>query len=158
MSRAPSQGVRVRRAEVEDAERIAEFNRAMARETEGKDLEVGRLRAGVEAPFAEPRRGLYYVAESDGRIVGSLLITYEWSDWRNGDFWWIQSVYVEPESRRCGVFRALYEHVEERARSRDDVCGLRLYVERDNERAQAVYRAVGMTESVYRLFEVDLVL
>jgi ribosomal protein S18 acetylase RimI-like enzyme len=148
----------VREAEPRDVERIVGFNRAMARETEGKELAEDRLRQGVEAIFAAPRRGAYYLAERAGAVVGGLLITFEWSDWRNGDFWWIQSVYVEPAARRSGVFRALYAHVEARARARDDVCGIRLYVERENERAQAVYRAVGMSEAVYRLYEVDFVL
>jgi GNAT superfamily N-acetyltransferase len=153
----------VRAAGPADVETLAAFNRAMAAETEGKELDLARLRAGTEAVFADPARGRYVLAEraaEGGRAtpVGCLLLTYEWSDWRNGVFWWIQSVYVDPAARGTGVFRRLYEHVHELARATPGVCGLRLYVERENELAQCVYRAVGMAESPYRLFEVDFVL
>jgi ribosomal protein S18 acetylase RimI-like enzyme len=95
------------------------------------------------------------VAELDGRVVGQLMVTYEWSDWRNGAFWWIQSVYVLPEARRCGAFSALYSHVERLAKATPGVCGLRLYVELANERAQATYRRCGMTDAGYRVMEAD---
>jgi GNAT superfamily N-acetyltransferase len=145
--------ITVRPAVPGDAGTLVEFNREMALETEGKELDPDHLRSGVDALFAEPHRGAYRVAEIDGRVVGGLMLTYEWSDWRNADFWWIQSVYVRPEHRRRGVFRALYASVGAEAREAERVCGLRLYVERENEAAQQVYRAVGMRESVYRLFE-----
>jgi ribosomal protein S18 acetylase RimI-like enzyme len=150
--------ITVRAAVPADAAAIAAFNRAMARETEGKDLDPERLAAGVAAVFADPSRGGYRVAERDGAVVGCLMVTYEWSDWRNGTFWWIQSVYVEPEARRTGVFRALYGDVLRAARATEGVCGVRLYVERENRAAQAVYDAVGMTRSGYRFYEVDFVL
>lgn len=125
-------------------------NAAMARETEGKALDRDVLKRGVDAVFADPRRGFYLVAEHAGEAVGCLLVTFEWSDWRNGDWWWIQSVYVSPAQRRHGVFRALYAETERRARAAGTV-GLRLYVERDNARAQATYRALGMEEEPYRM-------
>lgn len=150
--------VTVRPADPADAATIADFNRAMARETEGRDLDPERLGAGVAAVFTDPALGAYTVAEREGRIVGCLLITREWSDWRNGVFWWIQSVYVVAAARRTGVFRALYDDVVRRARETAGVCGVRLYVERENGTAQAVYDAVGMTRSSYQLYEVDFVL
>lgn len=148
----------IRPATAADAETIARFNAAMARETEGLELDLDRLRQGVQAVFADPSRGRYWVAELDGRMAGQMLITFEWSDWRNGAFWWIQSVYVDPSCRARGVFRALYEHVERLARAEPGVCGLRLYVEQHNERAQQAYLRLGMKPTPYRIFEVDFVL
>lgn len=148
----------VRGAVVADAELVAAFNARMARETEAKELDPERLLRGVRAVFERPERGRYFVAERDGRGVGCCLITPEWSDWRAAEFWWLQSVYVLPEERGRGVFRALYDHVLGAARARGDVCGLRLYVEHENRRAQAVYEAVGMPESHYRLHEIDFFL
>ncbi|HVN43487.1 MAG TPA: GNAT family N-acetyltransferase [Steroidobacteraceae bacterium] len=145
----------VRSAEFRDLEFIARGNAAMALETEHRSLDEYTVRRGVLAAFEEPARGRYFVVETDGRVVGQLLITYEWSDWRNGAFWWIQSVYVLPEARRSGAFRALYQHVEGLARRTPEVCGLRLYVELDNERAQATYRRCGMVDAGYRVMEVD---
>jgi len=150
--------ITVRAAAFADAAVIADFNRAMARETEGKELDPDRLAAGVAAVFREPARGAYRVAERHGEVVGCLLLTPEWSDWRNGTFWWIQSVYVRADARRGGVFRALYGSVEREARAAEGVCGIRLYVERENEAAQRVYDAVGMARTSYRFFEVDFVL
>lgn len=150
--------VSIRPATPADAATIAGFNAAMARETEGLELDFERLLRGVEAVLADSSKGRYWVAELDGRLVGQMLITFEWSDWRNGAFWWIQSVYVEPASRRRGIFRALYEHVEALARSEPGVCGLRLYVEQHNERAQQAYLRLGMKPAPYRIFEVDFVL
>ena len=102
--------------------------------------------------LADESRGLYRVAELDGKVVGQMLITLEWSDWRNRWFWWIQSVYTAPEARGKGVFRALYDAVESEARSRGDVCGLRLYVEKENETAQKAYSKLGMKRSHYVFF------
>ena len=150
--------LRVRAAYPRDVRVLVDFNRAMARETEGKELDPNVLQAGVQGVFADAARGQYFLAEEGRRAVGSLLVTHEWSDWRNGVFWWIQSVYIEPEFRRQGVFRALYEHVFDSARQSHGVVGLRLYVERDNTSAQAVYEKVGMTASRYSMFEVDFVL
>ena len=146
----------VRLAAPSDVSIIAEFNAAMAKETEEIELNRERLRKGVEALFADPSKGLYYIAESNGIIAGQMMITYEWSDWRNATFWWIQSVYVLPEYRRHGVFRALYRSIETIARTRGDVCGVRLYVEKDNDRAQKTYEALGMKHSHYEMMEIDL--
>lgn len=146
-------GIEIRVALPEDASRLVEFNKRMARETEGKDLAHAILRSGVDAILADPSRGFYLVAELDGQLVGCLMVTTEWSDWRNGVFWWIQSVYVAPEFRRRGVFRALYEATRERARHAEGVCGFRLYVERRNVQAQATYTRLGLTETNYRMFE-----
>ena len=150
--------LRIRAAYPRETQILVEFNRAMALETEGRELDPERVRAGVEAVFADPSRGTYWLALRGEEVLGGLLITHEWSDWRNGTFWWIQSVYVVPHARRSGVFRQLYEHVAARARANPDVCGLRLYVDHENRSAQDVYRKLGMREARYRFFEVDFVL
>lgn len=147
----------IRQAVAADTPILVTFNELIAQETEGISLNHDRLQKGVDALFKDPSRGVYYVAEANGKIVGQLMITYEWSDWRNGTFWWIQSVYTEKTSRNKGVFRGLYRHVESLARERKDVCGLRLYVEEHNDRAQRTYEALGMKGSKYRMMEVDFV-
>ena len=144
--------VTIRAARTTDIETLVDFNAAMALETESKTLDRAVLQGGVRAVFAEPRRGFYLVAEVDGCVAGCLLITYEWSDWRNGDWWWLQSVYVAKAQRRHGVFRALYAEVERRVAEREDVVGVRLYVERDNEHAQRTYTALGFDEDAYRMY------
>ena len=144
----------IRLAGSADAAVIAGFNAAMADETEHLSLEREILRKGVEALLADPSKGYYYVAERDGKIAGQLMITFEWSDWRNADFWWIQSVYVLPEFRTQGIFRALYHHIETLARKRGNVCGLRLYVDENNGRAQKTYESLGMKRSHYRMMEI----
>jgi ribosomal protein S18 acetylase RimI-like enzyme len=148
--------VRVRPAQPGDAADIARFNAAMALETEHKALDPATLRAGVEAALADSRHGFYLVAECDGAVAGCLMITYEWSDWRNGQWWWLQSVYVDHPYRRRGVFSALYAEVERRLGETPDAIGLRLYVERDNAHAMHTYRALGMHETEYRLYEKTL--
>jgi len=147
----------IRPAIFSDAPVIADFNLRMARETERRELDPARVLAGVENLLRDPVKGAYYLAEGDGEILGQLLITYEWSDWRNGNFWWVQSVYVRPESRGRGGFRALYTHVESLALSRRDVCGLRLYVEQENVKARRAYEKLGMTKTHYELYEADFV-
>lgn len=127
-------------------------NQAMAWETERKRLDPDRIGPGVLAALTDPAKGRYLVARKEGRPVGCLLVTFEWSDWRNALFWWIQSVYVTPEARRLGVFRALYRSVESQAQA-EGACGLRLYVETENQRAQQTYLALGMHECRYRMFE-----
>jgi ribosomal protein S18 acetylase RimI-like enzyme len=145
--------VTVRTATAADADRLARFNAAMAEETENKTLSPETVRAGVQSLLDDPSRGFYLVAVRDEAVVGSLMITTEWSDWRNGQFWWIQSVYVQPAARRTGVYTALHRAVRRRAKAAGDVCGLRLYVERGNEGARETYEALGMTETSYRMYE-----
>lgn len=144
--------ITVRAATREDQPAIAAWNIAMAWETEAKRLDPATIARGVAAIFDESRRGFYLIAEAEGSPVGCLMVTYEWSDWRCGDFWWIQSVYVAEHARRLGVFRALYAFVQEQARSAGAV-GLRLYVETENELAQATYARLGMERCHYYMYE-----
>jgi ribosomal protein S18 acetylase RimI-like enzyme len=148
----------IRSAQALDLDVLAAFNAAMARETEHIELDPVRLRAGVAAVLADPAKGFYLVAEEDGAVAGQLLITFEWSDWRNGVFWWVQSVYVRPQSRGRGVYSTLYQDAVRRAREAGGVCGLRLYVERENRRAQAAYQKLGMRPAVYEMYETDFVI
>ncbi len=150
--------IRVRPAYPRDIPSLVAFNRALARETEDHELELERLNKGVQAVFEDPSRGSYFLAVQGDQPLGALMITPEWSDWRNGTFWWIQSVYVQKQSRGEGVFRKLYEHVVESARSSRGVVGVRLYVDNENTGAQEVYQAVGMQPAHYQMFEVDFVL
>ena len=145
--------VQPRLAVADDARTLAGFNQAMALETEAKALADEVALGGVTAALRDSVHGFYVVAESGREIVGALLVTYEWSDWRNGRIWWIQSVYVRPEHRRQGVYRTLHEFVRNRARSTGGVVGLRLYVERENAMAQGAYAAVGMSETPYLVYE-----
>jgi len=147
---------RIRDAAVNDLERLVAYNCAMAEETESRRLDPEQVRAGIRRLLLEPALGrCLVVCTPDGAIAGAMMLTTEWSDWRNGLFWWIQSVYVVPEYRRAGVFSALYRQVEQEARAAPDVCGLRLYVERENTDAQDTYSSLGMRKTDYRLFEVD---
>ena len=143
----------VRHAEPRDADVLVTHNCAMAHETEGKALDPAVVTRGVRGLFERPDHGFYVVAEREGAIAGSLMVTFEWSDWRDGFFWWIQSVYVDPAQRRTGVYRALYDEVSTAARAAGGVRGLRLYVERENASARAVYGRLGMDETSYRLYE-----
>lgn len=145
----------IRRANPADADTITAFNSAIAEETEGRILPADTIARGVRRLLADPGLGVYYVAERGGSVIGQLLITCEFSDWRDGVFWWIQSVYVVPSARRTGVYRALHKHVEHDARAAGNVCGLRLYTDRNNTAAQAVYRQLGMTRSNYIMYEAD---
>jgi ribosomal protein S18 acetylase RimI-like enzyme len=145
--------MRIRLAGRADARTIVEFNAAMALETEGKRLLPEVIGAGVRSLLRSPQAGFYVLAEANAQVVGALMITKEWSDWRNGTFWWIQSVYVRPEFRRQGVYRRLYRHIQKLAKADRQVCGFRLYVERENRRAQKTYRALGMTRTHYLVFE-----
>jgi ribosomal protein S18 acetylase RimI-like enzyme len=144
--------ITVRTATREDAEAIIYFQLNMAWETEAMRLVPETVTKGVNAVFEDPSRGQYYVAEDNGRRIASLLITYEWSDWRNANVWWLQSVYVVPEFRRKGVFRLMYSHIKQLAEEQD-VAGLRLYVETNNTRAQKTYEALGMSSEHYNFFE-----
>ena len=158
MAKDNSLEIRVRRAIPDDLDTVVGFNAALAWESEGKTLDLQRLRTGVTAVVNREDLGSYFMAETEGQVVGQLLITTEWSDWRNGYFWWIQSVYVAPGYRRRGVYRALDGHVRAQAHQRGDVCGLRLYVDRDNHVARQVYASLGMQASQYDMLEIDFVL
>jgi GNAT superfamily N-acetyltransferase len=138
---------------VDDLEVVAQFNVALAGESEQLELEPARVRAGVEALLRDPAKGTYFVAVSGGKVIGQLMITREWSDWRNGDYWWLQSVYVRPEFRRRGVFKALFDFIHAEAARTPGVCGLRLYMADGNNRARAAYCRLGMTETHYHVFE-----
>jgi GNAT superfamily N-acetyltransferase len=144
----------IREAVASDRDWLADCAIAMARETEHKQLAAETVRAGIAAGIANPAKARYFIAmDAEGCAIGTLMFTREWSDWRNGDWWWIQSVYVAPAQRRGGVFAALYRHVESLARASSGVIGLRLYVERDNAAAQRTYTALGMDDAGYRIFE-----
>jgi len=148
--------MQIRPAAPADVEQIADFNCRLALESEHRELDPETVRAGVAALLADAAHGQYFLAVDAAEIAGQMLITYEWSDWRNGQFWWIQSVYVAPAYRRSGVFSNLLAHVRELARRRSDVCGLRLYVENDNTRAIATYAACGLEPTGYSVMELAL--
>ncbi|WP_210401676.1 GNAT family N-acetyltransferase [Lacimicrobium sp. SS2-24] len=143
----------LRRAEEQDLEALVAFNQAMAEETEGKKLDQQVLTNGVRGLLQHPEYGFYLVAEQQGKLLGSLAVTFEWSDWRNGVFWWIQSVYVSHEARRQGIYSGLYSRVQEMAEQQGNVCGFRLYVEKENEIAQQTYEKLGMQECQYYMYE-----
>lgn len=159
MSRRTHDGdVRIRRARLADLETIVDFNERLARETEGVQLDLDRLRAGVESMLRDDRVGFYLLAEADdGETLGQAGLTFEWSDWRNGVFWWLQSVYIRPEYRGQGVLRALYDRILALSADRS-VCGIRLYVERENRAAQAAYRRLGLDPAVFQMYERDFVI
>ena len=157
--------LRIRDATQADLDLLLRWAQAMALETEGKQLDGEVLRRGIEAGLADPAKARYFIAMHDASVagsetigvpVGTLMLTREWSDWRDGDWWWIQSVYVPEDQRRRGVFASLYRHVEALARDTPGVVGLRLYVERDNSTAQQTYAALGMRDAGYRMFEAPL--
>jgi ribosomal protein S18 acetylase RimI-like enzyme len=145
--------IQIRLAELHDVECLAKWAQAMALETEGKILPDASIVPGVAAGLADPQVARYYVAEIDGESVGTLMLTTEWSDWRNGVWLWIQSVYVHPEHRRKGVYRALYAHVQSMANQDATICGIRLYVEKENQSAQQTYKSLGMQDAHYLIFE-----
>lgn len=147
--------IRIRDAMPSDAAIVAEFNRRLAWETEGKRLDAEVLARGVRLALEKPEYCRYFLAETGGQIVGQTMLTYEWSDWRAGMFWWIQSVYVVAEQRGRGVFRALFEHVQHLAQATPEVCGLRLYVEHQNTAAKSTYSRLGMAASGHLLYELD---
>ncbi len=146
----------VRRATIADAETIAAFNAALARESEHRELDAKKLVPGVNRALALPEHCQYFVAVDDqDTILGQAMVTTEWSDWRNGWFWWFQSVYVAPDYRRSGVFRALHQHVRTAAQTSQQCCGLRLYVESENHTARATYARLGMNPTGYLVLEED---
>lgn len=143
----------IRDATAADEATIVDFNARMAEETEGRTLDPEVLGAGVAAALNDSTKGRYWLATSSGKIAGQIMVSWEWSDWRNGMLWWIQSVYVPAQFRRQGVFRALYKHVESLAQADEEACGIRLYVEKNNVRAQQTYRVLGMSEPGYNVME-----
>ena len=153
--------IQIRSATILDVEIISGFNAALARETEARILDAHLLKAGVDSVLRDPRKGWYAVAEerSDAgplKIIGQILVTFEWSDWRNGYFWWLQSLYVEQHVRQQGIFRLLYEYVVEQAQVNSErVCGFRLYVEQDNHSAQEAYAHIGFSKTPYQMHEID---
>ncbi len=147
--------IKIRHATPDDLEQIVTYNQGLAIETEGRTIDDATLRNGIEQALADRRRCLYFVAERGPEVVGQCMVTFEWTDWRNGWLWWFQSVYVHKNHRRQGIFRALYDHVEREARSNPDVRGLRLYVERDNHTAMKTYDEMGMTPSGHIVYEHD---
>ena len=151
----PHIAIHIREAVSADAEIIIEFNRRLAEDTEDKALDPQQLAGGVRQALSSADTCLYFVAEAGGRVAGQTMVTFEWSDWRNGWFWWIQSVYVHPDFRRRGIFRALHDHVRTLARAKGNTCGIRLYVEHENHAAQQTYRGLGMVPSGHLVFEED---
>jgi ribosomal protein S18 acetylase RimI-like enzyme len=145
--------ISIRLANKDDALALVNFNQAMALETEGKTLDAQILSSGVESVFHDEKKGFYVVAEDNSQIVGGLMVTFEWSDWRDNWFWWIQSVYILPEYRGRRIYSLLYEFVKNEAKNQGDVCGFRLYVEHDNFKAQQVYEKLGMQKSHYLMYE-----
>ena len=150
-----SHDIQVRPATETDVSLMARWAEAMAFETENKQLDRELVARGIAIGVADPARARYFMATIAGEPVGTLMLTFEWSDWRCAWWWWIQSVYVAPAHRRKGVYRALYGHVQDLARAESDVCGLRLYVERENTNAQRTYEFLGMVDSGYRMYEAE---
>jgi len=144
--------IKIRKATPTDASVIIDFQQKMAWETEELTLALAIVTKGVNSVFTNPSRGKYWVAEDKGIVVASLLITYEWSDWRNSDVWWFQSVYVLPDYRRTGIFKSMYNFIKDEA-DKQNVAGLRLYVETNNSRAQKTYEALGMRSEHYTMYE-----
>jgi GNAT superfamily N-acetyltransferase len=148
----------IRRAATSDVHTLVDFNAALAKETENRILDVRILQSGVETLLQDPQKGWYAVAEtfltgSRNIVVGQMLVTFEWSDWRNKNFWWLQSVYVHPQYRHQGVFRQLYDYVHTQAHEHHDVCGFRLYVEENNLQAQTAYTKLDFHQTVYHMYE-----
>lgn len=148
------ENIKIRIAEKADADLLVQFNQAMAFETEGKTLEHEKISNGVRGVFADAKNGFYVVAETTNKeVIGGLMVTYEWTDWRNGIFWWIQSVYITPEFRGKGIYSMMYDFVKREAQKAGNVRGFRLYVEKENVNAQKVYEKLGMNETHYKMYE-----
>jgi ribosomal protein S18 acetylase RimI-like enzyme len=143
----------IRQAKDSDSASIVDFQLAMAWETEELRLDKPTVEKGVAAVFEDSAKGIYYVAETDGKVVGSLLTTFEWSDWRNGTVLWVQSVYVRPEYRKRSIFSRLYKHIQEKVNGNTDLRGIRLYADKTNIPAHGVYEHLGMTAEHYQMFE-----
>ncbi len=143
----------IRKGIPKDTEALVAFNQAMAQETEGLALDSDTLSRGVSTLLENPAKGFYLVAEIEGEIAGSLMVTFEWSDWRAADNYWIQSVYIKPEHRQKGIYRALYQEVKTLAEKQGGAASFRLYVEQENTRAQQTYQSLGMSQSHYLMYE-----
>ena len=157
----PHPAPRIRQATITDLESLVNFNTALAWETEGRRLNKLTLEAGTKTLLENSQRGFYVVAAVEtptSMIIGQLMITYEWSDWRNGEFWWIQSVYVHPDWRRQGIFHQLYAYILDKIKDKPQVAGIRLYVEQTNKTAQTAYTHLGLVQAPYHIFEQDFVL
>ena len=145
--------ISIREGSISDTPTIAKFQQQMALETESKILKESTIRQGVESVLKCPNKGFYIIAETDSQVIGRLLVTFVWSDWRNGWFFWIQSVFVDAKYRRQGVYRVMHSEVIRRTKASGNCCGIRLYVEKDNRNAQKVYKTLGMHETDYYLYE-----
>jgi ribosomal protein S18 acetylase RimI-like enzyme len=145
--------MRIRKGQPEDLNALVEFNQAMAQETEALQLDTELLTLGVQTLLEQPQKGFYLVAEQDGELLGSLMVTFEWSDWRAKDYYWIQSVYIRPQNRRQGIYARLYAKVKALAEANGGAASFRLYVEQENIPAQKTYKALGMEQSYYLMFE-----
>jgi ribosomal protein S18 acetylase RimI-like enzyme len=145
--------MKIRKGQISDLQSLINFNQAMALETEGQSLDSNTLSLGVKTLLNSPGKGLYLVAEINNEIVGSLMVTFEWSDWRAKDYYWIQSVYIRPENRRQGIYSKLYQAVKDLAHAQGGAASFRLYVEQDNTSAQNTYKALGMEQSYYLMYE-----
>jgi GNAT superfamily N-acetyltransferase len=143
----------IRQAVFDDVETLVDFNIALCRETEGRELDRVTVSEGVRRFVSEPARGQYVVALIAGEVVGQTAHTFEWSDWRNGEIWWIQSVYVHPLHRGRGVFRALFAHIKQLGEKDAECCGIRLYMERENDSARQSYLRLGFSETGYEVLE-----
>ncbi|MDN4165633.1 GNAT family N-acetyltransferase [Cytophagales bacterium LB-30] len=143
----------IRSAQEKDLPQLVAFQLAMALETENLQLDPAVLTQGMQAVLSDANKGAYFVAEMEGKVVGSLMITYEWSDWRNGMVWWIQSVFVDKDFRGKGVYKALYTHIQDLVKADEKIRGIRLYVDKTNTSAQAVYKKLGMNGEHYATFE-----
>ncbi len=148
--------IAIRSAITSDVDAIVDFNIALCRETEGRELDRATVTEGVKRFVSEPMRGEYFLAVIDGEVVGQTAHTFEWSDWRNGEIWWIQSVYVKPQYRGSGVFRALFAHIKQLGDADTECCGIRLYMERENHAARQSYLNLGFKETGYEVFELLL--
>lgn len=148
-----SENITIRKGKRQDVDTIVNFNVALARKSENIQLNPLTVIQGVQALLENPQYGFYVVAERDGTVLGCLMITYEWSDWRNSVLWWMQSVFVRPESRRQGVLKKLFTFIREKAKQQGNVCGFRLYVEKNNQNALAGYERVGMKKTAYDMYE-----
>jgi ribosomal protein S18 acetylase RimI-like enzyme len=153
MQNSPPNLIQVRPATEDDVDIVIHFNLRLAHETEDIQLDPDVVSAGVQAALADPSKGRYFLAIIGDQVVGQLMHTWEWSDWRNGYLWWLQSVYVDSKHRQKGVFRTLWNHLVEMASEDGNVAGLRLYVEHDNDKAQSVYRQLGLTGTGYQVME-----